>query len=73
MIDHDKNVGQVLKALDDQGPLPWSSGSTDPYERADQNSNIYYDWVIDHVFLFVPAQAFVAEFLTSFKEFPHRQ
>jgi len=46
---------------------------TDPYERADQTSNTYYDWVIDHAFLFVPAQAYVAEFLTSFKEFPQRQ
>jgi arylsulfatase len=46
---------------------------TDPYERADQTSNTYYDWVMDHAFLFVPAQAYVAEFLTSFKEFPQRQ
>jgi arylsulfatase len=28
---------------------------------------------MDHAFLFVPAQAYVAEFLTSFKEFPQRQ
>jgi arylsulfatase len=46
---------------------------TDPYERADQTSNTYYDWVMDHAFLFVPAQAYVAQFLTSFKEFPQRQ
>ena len=46
---------------------------TDPYERADQTSNTYYDWVVDHAFLFVPAQAYVAQFLTSFKEFPQRQ
>jgi len=46
---------------------------TDPYERADVTSNTYYDWVIDHAFTFVPAQAFVAQFLTSFKEYPQRQ
>ena len=45
----------------------------DPYERADQTSNTYYDWIMDHAFLFVPAQAYVAQFLTSFKEFPQRQ
>ena len=46
---------------------------TDPFERADITSNTYYDWLIDHVFLLVPAQAIVAEFLATFKEFPPRQ
>ena len=31
-----------------------------PYERADITSNTYYDWMLDHVWLFVPAQAYVA-------------
>ena len=46
---------------------------TDPYERADVTSNTYYDWIFDHVFLFVPAQAYAAQFLATFKEFPPRQ
>ena len=46
---------------------------TDPYERADVTSNTYFDWLLDHVFLLVPAQAGVAEFLGTFKEFPPRQ
>ena len=46
---------------------------TDPYERADITSNTYYDWLIDHAFIFVPAQDFVGQFLTTFKEFPQRQ
>lgn len=46
---------------------------TDPYERADITSNTYYDWVMDHVFLFVPAQAYVGQFLETFREFPPRQ
>jgi arylsulfatase len=46
---------------------------TDPYERADVTSNTYYDWLLEHVFLLVPAQAYVGQFLTSFKEFPPRQ
>jgi arylsulfatase len=46
---------------------------TDPYERADITSNTYYDWLLDHVYALVPAQAYVAQFLTSFKEYPQRQ
>jgi arylsulfatase len=46
---------------------------TDPYERADITSNTYYDWWMDHVFLLVPAQAYVGQFLATFKEFPQRQ
>jgi len=46
---------------------------TDPYERADVTSNTYYDWLLDHVFLFVPAQDYIGEFLATFKEYPQRQ
>jgi arylsulfatase A-like enzyme len=46
---------------------------TDPYERAQITSNTYYDWLIDRAYLPVPAQAFVARFLESFKEYPQRQ
>ena len=46
---------------------------TDPYERADITSNTYYDWVMDRAFVFVPAQTFVSQFLTTFKEYPQRQ
>jgi arylsulfatase len=45
----------------------------DPYERATITSNTYYDWMLDRVFLMVPAQKFVGEFLQSFKEFPPSQ
>ena len=45
----------------------------DPYERADITSNTYNDWVIRHSFLAVPAQALVAQFIGTFKEFPPRQ
>jgi arylsulfatase len=46
---------------------------TDPYERADITSNTYYDWLLDHAFILVPAQALVAQFLATFKDFPPRQ
>ena len=45
----------------------------DPYERAESTSNTYYDWLIDHAFLLVPAQDYVGQFLATFKEFPPRQ
>jgi arylsulfatase len=45
----------------------------DPYERADITSNTYYDWLLDRVFLLVPAQAYVGTFLETFKDYPPRQ
>ena len=45
----------------------------DPYERASITSNTYYDWLIDHAYLLVPAQAYVGNFLSTFQEFPPRQ
>jgi arylsulfatase len=45
----------------------------DPYERAYFTSNTYYDWMIDRIFLLVPAQVFVSDFLATFTEFPPRQ
>lgn len=46
---------------------------TDPYERATLTSNTYWDWILDHIFLLVPAQGKVAEFLSTFKQYPPRQ
>jgi arylsulfatase len=45
----------------------------DPYERAQITSNTYYDWLIDRVFLLVPAQVYVGKFLETFQEYPPRQ
>jgi arylsulfatase A-like enzyme len=46
---------------------------TDPYERADITSNTYWDWMLDHAYMLVPAQTFVGRFLATFQEFPPRQ
>ena len=46
---------------------------TDPFERADITSITYYDWLVDHVYLLVPAQAYVGEFIATFREYPQRQ
>ena len=44
----------------------------DPFERGD--TSIYYDdWLVHRVFVQVPVQAVVANWLESFKEFPIRQ
>jgi len=44
----------------------------DPYEYATITSNTYYDWLLDHAFLLVPAQDIVGEFLGTFQEYPPR-
>ncbi|SEF52257.1 arylsulfatase [Jhaorihella thermophila] len=44
----------------------------DPYERAYRTSNTYYDWMLDRAYMYVPAQAYVAKFLETFKEYPPR-
>ncbi len=46
---------------------------TDPYEFAQITSNTFYDWMFRRVYLLVPAQAGIAEFLGTFKEFPPSQ
>ncbi|MGA8164427.1 MAG: arylsulfatase [Waddliaceae bacterium] len=45
----------------------------DPYEMADITSNTYYDYLLNHAFLMIPAQEYVAKFIVTFKEFPPRQ
>ena len=43
----------------------------DPFEKA--TTSIYYgDWSAHRMFMLVPAQAFVAKWLASFKDFPPR-
>ena len=45
----------------------------DPFERANVESGAYETWFAEHLYLLVPAQAVVAQFLTSFRDFPPRQ
>src|SRR5499427_7798686 len=46
---------------------------TDPFERADITSITYADWLVDHIYLLYAAQAFVGQFLQTFREYPQRQ
>jgi arylsulfatase len=45
---------------------------SDPFERAEHSIG-YPQWRIDHLFALVPAQAYVGDFLATFKEFPPSQ
>jgi arylsulfatase len=45
----------------------------DPFERADENSNTYWDFVISHAYLIYGMQMAVAEQIENFKKFPPRQ
>jgi arylsulfatase A-like enzyme len=46
---------------------------TDPFERADVDSNTYWDWYLDHAFFIMQAQDLTAKFIASFKDYPPRQ
>jgi len=46
---------------------------TDPFEEGDLVAMDYDHWRLDRVFLLVPAQQYVGEFLSTFKEFPPSQ
>ena len=45
----------------------------DPFERAQHNSNTYYDWVLDRAFVFVPLQQMAAKFLKTMEKYPPSQ
>ena len=45
----------------------------DPFERADHNSNTYWDWMIDKAAQGYRGTAVVARFLSTFKDYPPSQ
>jgi arylsulfatase A-like enzyme len=45
----------------------------DPFEKADTESSYYDDWRIRHVFMLMPAQATVGQFIATFQKYPPRQ
>ncbi len=46
---------------------------TDPFEEADHIAGDYDRWRIDRIFLLVPAQEYVGQFLATFREYPPSQ
>ena len=45
----------------------------DPFERANYNSNVYFDWMIDHVPQLYQVQGLVQDQIAEFVKFPPRQ
>jgi arylsulfatase A-like enzyme len=45
----------------------------DPFERADENSNTYWDWSLDHAFLIYGMQGLVASEIENYVKYPPRQ
>jgi len=45
----------------------------DPFERADENSNTYFDWVISHAYIIYEMQGLVAQNIEDYVKFPPRQ
>jgi arylsulfatase len=45
----------------------------DPFERADDSSNTYWDWVLDHMWVLYQMQAVVAAQIPNFVKYPPRQ
>ena len=43
------------------------------FEIADHEGMDYARWRLEHLFLLVPAQQYVGQFLSTFKEYPPRQ
>ena len=47
---------------------------SDPFECGDKEATLFYSkWMADRVFLLVPAQVYVAHWISSFKDFPPSQ
>ena len=45
----------------------------DPFERADENSNTYWDWLLSHAYVVYAMQGLVANQIENFQKFPPRQ
>jgi arylsulfatase len=45
----------------------------DPFEKAQENSNTYHDWVIDRAYILGPMQVVASKFLMTLKDYPPSQ
>ena len=81
LTDHE--IPALLKAAADAGAI--SAGfvplrlpklfnlRSDPFETADHEAMDYERWRVEHLFVMVPAQQYVGQFLSTFKAFPPSQ
>jgi arylsulfatase len=44
----------------------------DPFEKGPHESRLYTRWMADNMWLFVPAQQYIGQFLATFQDFPPR-
>lgn len=45
----------------------------DPFEKALEGSNTYYDWYIDRAYILIAIQGYAFNFLNTFKDYPASQ
>lgn len=45
----------------------------DPFEKAQHNANVYYDWLLERAFVLVPIQGLATKFLMTMKDYPPSQ
>jgi arylsulfatase A-like enzyme len=45
----------------------------DPFERADESSNTYWDWLLSHAYIMYAMQSVVSKQIESYAAFPPRQ
>ncbi|WP_165780075.1 arylsulfatase [Hanstruepera neustonica] len=45
----------------------------DPFEKAYEGSNTYYDWYIDRAYILIAIQSYAFNFLSTFKDYPPSQ
>lgn len=45
----------------------------DPFEKAIEGSNTYYDWYIDRAYILIAIQGYAFNFLSTFKDYPPSQ
>ena len=64
-------MGESVYTVADSADVQPAAGI--PTKGRSITSNTYYDWLLDRAYLLVPAQAYVGQFLATFKEFPPRQ
>ncbi len=70
---HDEPTAEVLAAIGRAYRLVltlFPHDITRWCSRADTDANAYNNWWIEHLFMLVPSQTVVKEFLKTFQEFP---
>ena len=57
----------------ESGSIPRSVKGADPFEKAPHESGMYIRWYADNIWLFVPVQQKLGQFLGTLDEFPFQQ